>query len=92
MSMIGVRELKEQTSEVIRQVREERAEYVVTYKGKPVAVILPLDTEKAAEAIVQSAKTGVAAGWEEYERIAQELRETCPPGLSTQEAIDAIRR
>ena len=92
MSLIGVRELKEQTSEVIRQVREERAEYVVTYKGKPVAVILPLNTEQMVKEMVQSAKKAVDTGWEEYERIAQELRETCPPGLSTQEALDAIRR
>jgi prevent-host-death family protein len=92
MSLIGVRELKEQTSKVIRQVREERAEYVVTYKGKPVAVILPLDTEKAAEAIVQSAKTAVASSWDEYEKLAQEIRDAWPDGLSTQELIDAIRR
>lgn len=92
MSLIGVRELKERTSEVIRQVREERAEYVVTYKGKPVAVILPLDQEQAEKVMVQSAKTAVSTGWEEYEQLAQELREACPPGLSTQEIIDAIRR
>ena len=42
MSLIGVRELREQTSEVIRRVRPNRAEYVVTYQGRPVAVILPL--------------------------------------------------
>jgi prevent-host-death family protein len=47
MSLIGVRELREQTSEVIRRVREDRAEYVVTYRGRPVAIILPLDTEHA---------------------------------------------
>ena len=92
MSLIGVRELKEQTSEVIRQVREERAEYVVTYRGKPVAVILPLDTEQAEEAMVQSAKTAVVSGYQEYEKIAQEIRDAWPAGLSTQDVIDAIRR
>ena len=92
MPLIGVRELKEQTSEVIRRVREERAEYVVTYKGKPVAVILPLDTARAEEAMVQSAKTVVASSWEEYERIVEKIRDSWPEGLSTQEVIDAIRR
>lgn len=92
MSLIGVRELKEKTSEVIKRVREERAEYVVTYKGKPVAVILPLDTEKAEEAMVQSAKTAVASSWDEYEQLIQEIRDAWPAGLSTQAVMDAIRR
>ena len=92
MPLIGVRELKEQTSEVIRRVREEGTEYVVTYKGKPVAVILPLDTARAEEAMVQSAKTTIASSWEEYERTVEKIRDSWPEGLSTQEVIDAIRR
>lgn len=92
MSVVGVRELKERTSEVIRRVREEGAEYVVTYKSKPVAVILPLDTARAEETMVESAKTAATSGWEEYERLAQEIRDRWPKGLSTQEVIDAIRR
>lgn len=39
---VGIRELKNEVSEIIRAVREERAEYVVTYHGQPVAVILPV--------------------------------------------------
>jgi antitoxin (DNA-binding transcriptional repressor) of toxin-antitoxin stability system len=35
MPRVGVRELKNETSEVIRCVREERAEYVVTLHGRP---------------------------------------------------------
>lgn len=45
---IGVRELKNQTSRVIRAVREDMAEYVVTLRGEPVAVIRPW-TEKEAQ-------------------------------------------
>ena len=44
---IGVRELKNQTSRVIRAVREELAEYVVTLRGEPVAVLRPLTEEEA---------------------------------------------
>ena len=43
---IGVRELKNQTSRVIRAVREEMAEYVVTLRGEPVAVLRPLTEEE----------------------------------------------
>ena len=92
MSLIGVRELREQTSEVIRRVREDRAEYVVTYKGRPVAIILPLDTEHAEAEMVQASKKTVSVNWETYERLADELRRAWPSDLSTQDLIDAVRR
>ena len=44
---IGVRELKNQASRVIRTVREEMAEYVVTLRGEPVAILRPLTQEEA---------------------------------------------
>jgi prevent-host-death family protein len=50
---IGVRELKNHASRVIRAVREEMAEYVVTVRGEPVAVLRPLtdeDTQRLREA------------------------------------------
>ena len=40
---IGIRELKARASEVVRAVKEERARYVVTQRGKPVAAIIPMD-------------------------------------------------
>ena len=45
MPQVGIRELKNETSEVLRAVREEKAEYVVIHRETPVAVILPLDVE-----------------------------------------------
>ena len=38
MPLIGVRQLRQQTSEVLRKVREERAEYIITYQGRPTAI------------------------------------------------------
>lgn len=47
---VGIRERKNDASEIIRAVREERAEYVVTYRGQPVAVILPVaESSRAAQ-------------------------------------------
>jgi len=92
MSLIGVRELREQTSEVVRRVREERAEYVITYQGRPVAVILPLDTEQAEAEMVKASKNAVLGDWERYERLAEEIRSAWPSDLSTQDLIDAVRR
>lgn len=45
--MVGVRELKNQASRVIRQVSEEMVEYVVTLRGEPVALLRPLTKEEA---------------------------------------------
>ena len=92
MSLIGVRELREQTSEVIRRVREDRAEYVVTYQGRPVAIILPLDAGRAEKEMVQASRKAVLDNWERYERLAEELRRDWPTDLSTQDVIDSIRR
>jgi prevent-host-death family protein len=92
VSLIGVRELREQTSEVIRRVRQERAEYVVTYQGRPVAVILPLDTERAEKEMVQAGKKAALDNWDRYECLAQELRDAWPVDLSSQDVMDAIRR
>jgi prevent-host-death family protein len=43
---IGVRELKNHASRFLRAVREEMAEYVVTLRGEPVAVLRPLTEEE----------------------------------------------
>jgi prevent-host-death family protein len=92
MSLIGVRELRQQTSEVIRRVREDRAEYVVTYQGRPVAIILPLDAGRAEKEMVQASRKAVLDNWERYERLAEEIRRDWPAHLSTQDVIDSIRR
>jgi prevent-host-death family protein len=43
---IGVRELKNKTSSVIRTVREDMVEYIVTVHGEPVAVLRPLTEDE----------------------------------------------
>jgi prevent-host-death family protein len=44
---IGVRELKNRTSRVIRAVSEEMTDYVVTLRGEPAAILRPLTEEEA---------------------------------------------
>jgi prevent-host-death family protein len=46
---IGIRELKTHASEVVRAVKETRARYVITQRGKPAALIIPLDAEPPNE-------------------------------------------
>jgi prevent-host-death family protein len=71
---IGVRELKNQASRVIRAVREEMAEYVITVRDEPVAVLRPLtdeDRQKLRQTEIDNALAEmkalaqqVAAAWE----------------------------
>ena len=46
MPRVGVRELKNRASEILRTVREEGAEYIITYQGRPTAVLLPIDIDE----------------------------------------------
>jgi prevent-host-death family protein len=43
MPNVGVKQLKDRATEIVRAVREEQAQYIVTYHGRPVAVLLPVD-------------------------------------------------
>lgn len=46
-NLIGVRELKNHASRVLRAVREDMTEYVVTLRGEPIAVLRPLSEEES---------------------------------------------
>ena len=49
MPYVGIKELKNQTTEILRGVREDGLEYVVTFHGRPVAVLLPISDEFMAD-------------------------------------------
>ena len=88
MQTIGVRELHTHTAEVLRQVREDGVEYVITDDGAPVARLVPVDREVAqTEPPGQIGATAVEA----YERLVQELRQKWPEGVTTQAIMDEIR-
>lgn len=48
-SRIGVRDLKNRASELVREVHERDAEYIVTLRGQPVAVLKPLSDRNERE-------------------------------------------
>ena len=85
---IGVRELKNQASRVIRSVREEMSEYVVTLRGEPVAVLRPL-TEEEAERLRQKRIDVILA---EMRSLAQEVASAWTSEKSGVELITEQRR
>jgi prevent-host-death family protein len=63
MPYVGIKELKNQTTEILRGVREDGMEYVVTFHGRPVAVLLPIRDDfmvgehaRAVQAVMPSAE------------------------------------
>ena len=72
---VGVRELKNQATEIVRNVRENGAEYVITYRGRPVAVLLPVDAKWLEEETRRAAEAATPGEdvWAELEAIRQEI-------------------
>ena len=85
---IGVRELKNQTSSVIRSVREELSEYVVTLRGEPVAVLRSL-TEEESKRLRQAEIDATLA---EMRSLAQEVASAWTSEKSGAELITEQRR
>jgi prevent-host-death family protein len=84
MEEIGIRELKARASDVVRAVREQRARYVVTQRGVPAALIIPLD------AVV--AKPSDDEVWERLMKIGEELGKGWQNEKSAVEILSEMRR
>lgn len=57
---IGIRELKAQTSKVLRQVKSEQKEIIITNHGRPCGKLVPVDEdelEKKPSAALRGAYT-----------------------------------
>jgi prevent-host-death family protein len=85
---IGVRELKNRTSQVIRSVREELAEYVVTLRGEPVAVLRPVSEEDVQRLRQMESDEALA----EMKSIAQEVAAAWTSEKSGVELVSEQRR
>lgn len=42
MPSVGIKELKANTSRIIKEINYDRTSYIVTYHGRPVAKLLPV--------------------------------------------------
>ena len=85
---IGVRELKNHTSRVIRAVREELSEYIVTLRGEPVAVLRPL-TEDETQRLRQ---IELDAAMDELRALADEVASAWTSDKSGVELVQEQRR
>lgn len=85
MNEVGIRELKTQASDIIRRVRDTNETIVVTYRGRAVARIEPLEDPETTR---YRAREVLA----EMDRIAEEVTQYWPSGVSTVDAVAEDRR
>ena len=90
MPEIGVRELKTSASEIVRAVRERRARYTVTYRGRPVGVLLPLDEASAADKMLAAAQS--SSPWQELTDLGREIGEGWTSPQTSAELLADMRR
>ncbi len=88
--VVGVRELKTYAARILRQVRDARASYVLTHRGRTVGVILPLDHLDEPSAIVDDA--GTDAAWRAFLAAGRRLESRFRAGTSGVRALSEMRR
>lgn len=82
MVTVGIRELKQQASELVRMVRETGKEVQVTYHGQVVALLIP----------VKSTLKDDAAAWAKLDNLAAQIGARWPKGVSAASAVSEARR
>jgi len=87
MCEIGVRELKSKASEIVRNVREHRVRYIITYRGRPVGLLSPLEDREP-----NRAASGESSAWDELTRLGQEIGRGWPAGVASADVLSAMRR
>lgn len=84
MAEIGVRELKENTSEIMRRVREKKESFDITYRGRVVAWLVPVEGSEPDE--------DWRKVWAEMDRTAEDIAKHWREGMSAAEAVSEQRR
>ncbi len=88
MRDIGVRELKAKASEIVRNVWKRRARYTITYRGRAVGILLPLDRTTAQGEGQRSSSDA----WAELERLGASVAKHWPKGKTSGDILSKMRR
>jgi len=86
MREIGVRELKAKTSEIMRNVRQRRVSYIITYRGRPVGLLSPPENQRLSRAA-----SNESAAWDELTRLGKEIGRGWPAGVSNADVLSETR-
>jgi prevent-host-death family protein len=80
---IGIRELKQDASRIIRRVRETGEEVAVTVRGEVVAVLVPVAAPRRRRG---------RSPWTEIDALAREIGRRWPKGATASDAVREQRR
>jgi prevent-host-death family protein len=83
MLTVGIRQLKQQTSELIRLVRETGSEIQITYHGRVVALLVPVNRKETPNA---------ERAWAQLDSLAAEIGATWNMGVSAAQAVAEGRK
>lgn len=86
MRAIGVSQLKTHASKIMRRVREELVSYTITYRGKPIGVLLQL------EGIEDGVLDKPHDPWSDLGKLRQEMALMPRPKKALSEALSEMRR
>ena len=85
MRVIGVRELKANISDILRQVEEEGEVVEVTRHGHVIARLMPVEQ-------LQSDQRDSNGTWTQLNELIREISTKWPEGVTAQDAISDVRR
>ncbi len=84
---VGVRELKTHASRILREVRDSRASFVLTHRGKAIGMILPLSQAGRLPDVNDD-----AAAWENFWEAGRRVERGMRPGMSGLRVLSEMRR
>jgi len=85
MLTVGVRELKQDTSKILKRVREDGETIEITYHGEVVARLVPVTPPQPSD-------DEIAAVLADLETLSAEISAKWPEGVSALDAIHDVRR
>lgn len=87
---VGIRELKTRVSEIIKKVRREKQHYVITHRGRPVALLSPL--EEPASSITGLSGDPTPESWDKLVQLGEEIGRKWKSKQTSAELLSTTRR
>jgi len=85
---VGVRELKIHTAKIVRAVRQAGARYTITYRGRPVGLLLPVNDLEGQQQLDGDAS---AAAWDDLVRLGEKIGRGWRGRARSTEILSAMR-
>jgi prevent-host-death family protein len=83
---VGIKELKAKATQIVREVREEGAEYVITHRGAPAALLVPLADDSPAD------PAKIARLFDDIDALAESIAKRWPERASSEQILSRDRR